>query len=149
MRHPDWPELLAAFVEQRRHAPHAWGSNDCAMFAADGVWTLTGVDPFAAWRNTYSDRETAMAVLSGEGGFQAGCTRIFGQPVGVMQARRGDLLLGRLKPDDPEEGLAVCLGTHACAPGRRNFVRRDGRVMQVPGLAFLPVGQFRLAFRVD
>jgi hypothetical protein len=142
MRRPDWPERLHEYVEARRDAPHVWGSNDCAMFAAGAVEAMTGVDPFARWRGTYTDKDTAMCLLSAEGGFEALCLRTFGEPVAVLQARRGDLLLGRLNTED---GLAVCLGTIACAPGARHIAHDKTE----PGLAFLPFERFRLAYRVD
>lgn len=145
MRLSDWPERLTFFVEARRHSPHAWGTNDCAMFASGAVEVMTGVDPFARWRGTYADKTEAMRLLALEGGFEGLCGRVFGEPVSVLQARRGDLLLGRLKPSDPEEGLAVCLGNRAVAPGAFH-VSHDATEA---GLVFLPLERFRLAYRVD
>lgn len=145
MRVSEWPERLTEFVEAHRRLPHAWGSNDCAMFAAGAVAAMTGSDPFARWRGTYADKTEAMRLLALEGGFEGLCARVFGAPVGVLMARRGDLLLGRLKPSDPEEGLAVCLGTRAVAPGAFH-VSYDATHA---GLVFLPLERFRLAYRVD
>lgn len=51
----DWPERLAAFIEQRRKMPFAWGSNDCALFAADAVCAITGVDLGEPFRGRYDD----------------------------------------------------------------------------------------------
>jgi len=41
----DWPERLAAFLESRRTMPKQWGQNDCALFCADAIQAMTGVDP--------------------------------------------------------------------------------------------------------
>jgi hypothetical protein len=64
-RLPDWPERLAALVEARRHAPFAWGSNDCLLFAADAVLACTGVDPAAAWRGRYGSEAEGEVLMGG------------------------------------------------------------------------------------
>ena len=50
----DWPERLAAFVEARRAMPFRWGQNDCALFAADAVAAVTGVDLAERWRGLWA-----------------------------------------------------------------------------------------------
>lgn len=49
-RLPDWPLRLDALVHERARVPFAWGSNDCALFAADAVRAITGHDPAAGLR---------------------------------------------------------------------------------------------------
>ena len=40
----DWQLRFEAFIKERQTLPFAWGTNDCAVFAADCVQALTGVD---------------------------------------------------------------------------------------------------------
>ena len=51
------------FLEQRARRPFAWGVNDCALFAADGIRAITGVDIAADFRGKYSDEAGAMAAV--------------------------------------------------------------------------------------
>ena len=50
LRRQDWPELLAAFLAARAGLAFSWGTQDCALLAADAVRLLTGVDAGAPWR---------------------------------------------------------------------------------------------------
>lgn len=59
----DWPERLAGFLDSRQGEPFAWGSNDCALFAADAVQAITGVDLAREFRG-YSDEEGAATALA-------------------------------------------------------------------------------------
>jgi hypothetical protein len=110
----DWVEALLEFIESRRQLPHAWGMNDCCMFCADAVQTITGVDPAAAWRGSYSDQAGAEAILAEHGGLEAFVTSIMGEPTGPLCARRGDICLIA-----GPKGLltGVCVGTTIAAPG--------------------------------
>lgn len=49
----------------------AWGENDCLMFVAGWVREVTGTDPGARWRGTYSTEAGAKAVLQLNGGMLA------------------------------------------------------------------------------
>jgi hypothetical protein len=51
------------FLMTRSMMPFAWGSNDCAMFAADAVHTITGVDIAAEFRGKYTDEDGAFALI--------------------------------------------------------------------------------------
>ena len=37
MRVADWPEALAAFIDERRTAAFEWGANDCILFSASWI----------------------------------------------------------------------------------------------------------------
>lgn len=126
----DWPERLAAFVEERRAKPFRWGQNDCALFAADAVAAVTGVDLAERWRGRYSDEVTALQMgLQGASAHLAtgdvgGALRDMASlcldgEVAPALARRGDVLLVQ---HERGESLAVCIGMHAAAPGRRGVV---------------------------
>lgn len=63
----NWPILLAEFFERRKDMPFEWGVNDCMIFCSDGVLALTGTDPAADIRGTYSDQDGAAKVIAGFG----------------------------------------------------------------------------------
>lgn len=132
----DWPERLAAFVEERRHAPFAWGSHDCAMFAGSAIEAQTGTDPCAAFRGRYSGEDGAEAITAPAGGFEAllaATLAEFGAPeCPPAVAQRGDVGLVRV---GNTEALGVVLGGVVAVPG-------------VERLQFVPVGRVYRAWAV-
>lgn len=126
-RSQDWPERLAAFIDARRYAPFAWGTNDCATLAADAVLELTGVDPMASLRGTYGTEDEADGVISAAGGLEAladslaaaaglgACLPLFAQRGDVVLVEHGNIL-----------ALGVVTGDAVAVPGP-------------DGLAFLPL----------
>ena len=125
-RHEDWPERLAALVEARRDTAFAWGAHDCALFAADGVAAVTGVDPAAPYRGTYADEAGADRLVADHGGFDlfmdAAFTRAGLVACPVEWAHRGDVCLVDY---GNQRSMGVVLGGSVAVPG-------------VNGLAFLP-----------
>jgi len=127
-RREDWPEQLAALVESRLHTPFAWGTNDCAVFAADAVLAITGTDLAADWRGQYASEQAARSMRSASGHLASGdivaalydmAHRLLGPAVPPLMARRGDVVLVE---HDVGHSLAVCVGSVAAAPGRRGVV---------------------------
>jgi hypothetical protein len=123
MRFPNWPDLLAGFIEARRSRPFQWGANDCCLFAADWVLKASGLDPAAPLRGTYSTAFGAAKVLRERGGVR-GLIRAYGeplgmQPIGAVYAQRGDIVIA---DTGNGEALGVSLGDVAA------FVARDGLV---------------------
>lgn len=51
------------FLLSRAKLPFAWGSNDCALFAADAVLAITGTDIAADFRGKYTDEKSAGALI--------------------------------------------------------------------------------------
>jgi hypothetical protein len=47
--------------------PFAWGSLDCALFAADAVRAMTGQDLGASFRGQYTDADSADAAIRAAG----------------------------------------------------------------------------------
>lgn len=131
-RHADWLAALTEFIEARRATPHAWGTNDCCVFVADAVQAMTGVDPAAEYRG-YSTEKQALAILKKAGGMEALFTAHFGNPVGILQARRGDIVLGDATDGTPAVG--ICLGNVVA------YVAEQG-------LQFHPLASQRLAWKV-
>lgn len=46
----------------------AWGTHDCIIATCDHVRRVTGIDPAAPWRGTYSDEAGARAIYEAHGG---------------------------------------------------------------------------------
>jgi hypothetical protein len=95
-RLPDWPERLADLLDTRLAMPFAWGSHDCATFAAD----------------------EAEAVISALGGLEAAADDAL-RAIGAVDcppalAQRGDLALF-LTGNMP--ALGVIEGADVVAPG--------------------------------
>src|SRR5579862_9262145 len=101
-RFPDWPQRLWAAIEARKAVPYAWGTLDCALYAADLVEAQTGVDLAQEFRGRYADEESANAILRAQGwDGVAGLADHFlarkeGRPargdVVLMKGTRGDFL---------------------------------------------------------
>lgn len=93
MRTKGWETRLLDFIASRRAEPFAWGTNDCATFAADAALAQTGVDPMAEWRG-YATEFGAGRVLVDAGAETLAdlVQRVLPEcPVGMAQ--RGDIAL--------------------------------------------------------
>jgi hypothetical protein len=117
---------LDAFLRSRAATPFAWGTHDCALFAADGIEVMTGVDIAADFRGKYSDEAGALeAIRTVAGGATvadaaAWCAAKHGLEEWrhPLCAQRGDLVVyedeitGR-----PVSGLVHLSGRHIVAAG--------------------------------
>lgn len=93
-RLPDWPARLSVLVAQAHYTPFAWGQRDCCLWAADAAQALTGVDPAADLRGTYSTDAGALAALQRVGGLRGAAGR-GGVPIRPAYAIDGDAGLVR------------------------------------------------------
>ncbi len=114
----DWRLRFDALITERLRAPFAWGSNDCALFAADNVLALTGVDPAFGLRSHASARQAARS-LRQHGGLAALVDLHLGSSCNAAQAVQGDVVM---VPMNTESGgrlaLGVCLSAEfAAGPG--------------------------------
>lgn len=130
-RFPDWPELLAAFVESRRAAPFVWGENDCVMFAADCALAITGNDPAIVYRGSYSTAAGAARIIKKVGDLAALVDEQFDQ-IPVAHAGRGDWVLVH---NDGRPSVCVVLGAVAAGAGEH-------------GLSFVPMTEATMAWMV-
>lgn len=116
-RKSNWPSLIPLFLEEKQATPFAWGTNDCAMFAADWICILTRIDPAKKLRGTYSDQEGAKRVLRKHGGMtklaQMYCNRYHWPEIPIKRAQRGDLVLFKAPSGI---SLGVCFGAQFCGP---------------------------------
>ena len=60
--------ILQETLDLWRRSPFIWGQTDCLMAVANHVRDITGRDPAASWRGTYSDRAGADIHLAAHGG---------------------------------------------------------------------------------
>lgn len=130
----DWPERLAAFLEERRHVPYAWGKQDCFLLAMDAAQALTGQDRAAPWRSILTGEDAVREVIINAGGLDFlmdGVAAIFGlHRVGPALAQRGDIAL---ISEGDVEALGVVTGAHVAVAGLR-------------GLDFRPLAEAEIAW---
>lgn len=118
-RLPDWQTRLAALMASRRTTPFAWGTQDCCLFAADAVLAITGHDPAADLRHSYTTAAGAARVLAAAGGVAGIAIRRAGPVVPVALAQPGDIGLLKLDAADSACRLALAVYGGSCwhAPG--------------------------------
>ena len=130
-RLPDWPERLAAHLEQWRARPFGWGSGDCVQFAEGAVHALTGRRALQGWP-AWHDFDTARGALRLAGGLVRGVDAHLPR-IALAYAQRGDVVLVR---GARHRHLAVIDGAGGwVAPGAAGLVRG-------------PLAQARLAWGV-
>lgn len=54
---------LNDFLNQRAQEPFEWGVNDCALFAADGIKAITGIDIAEDFRGKYTTETGALRAI--------------------------------------------------------------------------------------
>jgi len=118
-RRHDWRLQLAALVSARLAAPVKWGSNDGCLAAADAALAVTGQDPAADLRTSYTSELGAASALQAHGGITGlACDRL-GPVIRADLAQPGDVglvsMMGR-------PSLSVCLGQQFMAPGTCGLV---------------------------
>lgn len=140
MRPLDWPERLAAMVEEARNKPFAWGSHDCALWACSVIAMLTDIDPAESVRGTYQTTVGAVRALRELGGHHLRdvalhLADLYDFPeIPPAMAQRGDLVLCPSGAEWPE-ALGVCLGAKAAITGATR-------------LTFVPMSTALLAWRI-
>jgi len=135
-RREDWPERLARFLDARRETAWEYGAHDCALFAADAVHAITGVDPAARIRG-YIGRLAAIEVVRQHGGLahlaETEMARAGSVPAAPGKAQRGDLVL--VTVDDETDALGV-------------VADRDVAVANAPGWARVPRHRITAAWHI-
>lgn len=110
-RFPDWPTRLWRAVQDRKDRPHAWGSNDCALYVADLIAAMTGEDLGKFFRGHYSDQAGATEILQAHG-FKTLADLADACLPRCTKPHRGDVVL---LPGAAGEYLAVSMGRDAIA----------------------------------
>ena len=121
-RLPDWPLRLEALLAARATQPFAWGSQDCATFAADAVQALTGVDVAPPHLRQHRHARAALRSLRRHGGLHGIAQAALGTPIAPALAGVGDVLLTLPSAQSHHPMLALCNGASAIAPGPQGLV---------------------------
>lgn len=132
-RRGDWEAALAHYLAQCEGKPYAYGSHDCALFAAGAVMAMTGTDIAAEFRGKYRSQAGSVRALRtiGAGTLEATIDAKL-EPVAVGFAQRGDLVLH-------EGAVGVSAGRFAV------FV---GDMDEAPKLIRVPRAAWQKAWRV-
>jgi hypothetical protein len=120
-RKQTWQTLLHVFLEARCRQPFAWGSNDCALFAADAVNAITGTDLGADFRGKYAtqaEAEALMQTICGSADALALGTYLckqagFALRPSVNFAQRGDVIVLKNSDGSHSLGIVGLNGVHA------------------------------------
>ncbi len=124
VRLPNWRLRFDALITERLRAPFAWGTNDCALFAADSVLALTGFDPALKLRTHRSARQAART-LRRRGDLATLVDLHLGPSCAASLAVQGDVVM---VPMNTEWGgrlaLGVCLSCdYAAGPGATGLLQ--------------------------
>lgn len=108
-RFVDWRRRLAAVIELRRRTPVVFGEHDCALFCADCVRAMTGVDLAAAFRGRYATVDEALTALR-DAGHEDLCSFVATMlpEIKTSEARIGDVMA--IPSDLTGWALGVCNG---------------------------------------
>jgi len=122
------------FLLARAARPFVWGENDCALFCADGIEAMTGVDIAAEFRGKYHDEASALALIKTVtgGATIADAAAYCAKGAGLAEwkwplfAQRGDLVIvvdaGR-ETARSISGLVHLSGRHVVAVGELGLKR--------------------------
>ena len=129
----DWPDRLAAHVEEWRHKPFQWGLHDCAMFCVYGEKAICGETRFDDYVGQYQTPKGSLRILRqiGNGDLADNVAQRLSE-VAPSEAGRGDWAL----IDTPDgDALSLIVGDKVAAMGK-------------DGLVFLPREAVKRAWKV-
>lgn len=108
-RHRDWRARMAAAIEVVRRLAHRLGAHDCALFCADVVLAMTGVDLAARYRGRYASVDEAMEVMRADG-FDDLCALVASmlEEIPPALARMGDVMA--FPSEETGWALGICNG---------------------------------------
>lgn len=115
----DWRPRVERYLQDCRTGRFAYGTLDCALFAAGAVQAMTGVDVAAQWRGQYRSARTGARLIGGDvtGCLEALATQILGPPIAAADATPGDIVSIDVTPGRAIS-LTLCLGDHVVAVQR-------------------------------
>lgn len=110
MRKDGWDIRLYDVFERAKDEHFRWGVFDCFTFAADCVRAITGVDPMAKLRGTYSTQNEAYRLICSLGGVDRALDDFLPHSVRTapQKAHRGAIVMQGNQP----------LGTRLCVLDR-------------------------------
>ena len=121
---------LHPFLLQRALEPFAWGTNDCCLFPADAIKSVTGIDLAAEFRGRYDSAATAFALIKAITGGStvadaaAHCAAKYGlaEWKTPLLAQRGDLVVIQ-EGKQLVAGVMHLSGRHAVTVGESGLKR--------------------------
>mgnify|MGYP003647047599 CR=1 FL=1 len=130
MRYEDWPERLDAKLREWEAIPFVWGKTDCVAFIRDVVRALTGKEITNRSDGTYGTEFGALRAIKNYGDdLEESVTLRFGEPIPVLFAQRGDILLDK-------NNLGICIGTFGAFRG-------------IDGIVEIPLSDCAAAWRCE
>lgn len=129
----DWPERLAAFIEEHRDKPLVWSENDCATFCA--AWVLRAGGPDMSRFGSYKSPKTALTLIKRRGfkSMTAVIDRHLVRVPATTNAKRGDIV------QFSAWNVAVVIGSETIAPGETS---------KGSGLVVRPIDEAKRAWAV-
>jgi hypothetical protein len=119
-----WPEHLDDYIMAARAREFSYGDFDCALFCADWIQILTGVD-YAKQLRGYDSMKDAYRIIGRFGSVQAMVTELTGiAPTHQAFAQRGDIILmGPCRElGEAVEGLGICVGVRSAFPSVKGII---------------------------
>ncbi len=113
VRKENWPSIMDAEIEKARGLEFKWGESDCALWAANVVREMTGVDYADTFRGKYSTAAGSVKALKkyGSGSLTETITSILGEAQPLARTMRGDVVLAVVKQGGEERECAgICIG---------------------------------------
>ena len=126
----DWETAFQQLLDEWARREFAYGSADCACWAAAAVLALTGQDFYAPFRGRYRSAAGSVRALRlyGAGDLPSTLTAALGEPVHRAFAGRGDIVM-------MQGNAGVCTG-------------REALVFTEDGFETQPLEQCELAWKV-
>jgi hypothetical protein len=113
LKRHDWASRMFEQMELHKHREFQWGVNDCCLFVARVIDSMTDSDLVTVLQAAYSDERSALKFIAFHGDLASAVSAYLGEPV-VRRPVRGDAVLF-----DGGEGdaLGICIGTSVVAVG--------------------------------
>lgn len=111
----NWHTALTHYINEERTEGFEWGTHDCALWAADCVHVITGVDFAKDARGTYNTPigayKTLLKVYGVENLKEVFSSRFVEQP--ICYARPGDVVFQNSNYEGFNVGIGICNGKHS------------------------------------
>lgn len=124
MRKENWLECLHEYLDSVYDKPFKWGTHDCCYFSASCVEAMTGKNPM---KFKYKTKTGALRLIK-KIPLDKRLEKIFGKPIALAAAKRGDIMLQIF---DGFDGVGVCIGENSLFVGETD---REG-LIPVPTLS--------------
>jgi hypothetical protein len=141
----DWRPRLQAYLAEVTARPFAYGSHDCALFAAGAVQAMTGEDLARDYRGDYQSLKGGLKLLVKAGhADHVAVLRARFEEIAPAFAAVGDIAVIGPEAAPSAEPSRNTLGTAALGI----FAGEHIAVLREDGLGFTPRTAAKLAFRV-